>query len=236
MGRFALAPHVHLCVDDGCVVFLDLKADRYWALDAAQTAGLGDWIPGWPVPAVMDPKRLEEPSLRLGTILDTFLGRGLIVDERDGKSATPVSIATPSGELLSRPAAPRICAGALTVLAVSTVARVGLRLSAFHRVVARVGARRMTRSGQRGPLDLHRARGLTQNYTVSQLFFLSARDQCLSDSLSLIEYLAWHDIYPDWVFGVQARPFAAHCWVQHDALVFNDTAEHVRTYTPIMIV
>jgi hypothetical protein len=36
------------------------------------------------------------------------------------------------------------------------------------------------------------------------------------------------------VFGVQARPFAAHCWVQKGEVVFNDTVEHVSGYTPIM--
>ena len=58
----------------------------------------------------------------------------------------------------------------------------------------------------------------------------------LYDSLALLEYLARYGIYADWVFGVQTRPFAAHCWVQHGDIVFNDTVEHVSGYTPIMVV
>ena len=33
--------------------------------------------------------------------------------------------------------------------------------------------------------------------------------------------------FPRWVFGVRARPFVAHCWVQYEDMVFNDTVEHV---------
>src|SRR6266436_2624685 len=49
MARYALAGHVFVCVSDEHLVLLDLKEDRYWALDAAQTAGLAPLVPGWPV-------------------------------------------------------------------------------------------------------------------------------------------------------------------------------------------
>ena len=60
--------------------------------------------------------------------------------------------------------------------------------------------------------------------------------KCLHDSLALLEFLARHGIFPDWVFGVRARPFVAHCWVQYEDMVFNDTVEHVTGYIPIMVV
>ena len=63
----------------------------------------------------------------------------------------------------------------------------------------------------------------------------STREACLFNSLALIEFLAQHDCYPHWVFGVRARPFAAHCWVQLDHTVLNDGVEHVSRYTPIMV-
>jgi hypothetical protein len=69
-----------------------------------------------------------------------------------------------------------------------------------------------------------------------RIFLFSHRDRCLHDSLALLEFLARYDIFPDWAFGVRARPFVAHCWVQHGDIVFNDTVEHVAGYTPIMVV
>jgi hypothetical protein len=43
-------------------------------------------------------------------------------------------------------------------------------------------------------------------------------------------------VFPRWVFGVQSRPFAAHCWLQLGGVVLNDTVDHVKRYTPIMVV
>jgi hypothetical protein len=54
--------------------------------------------------------------------------------------------------------------------------------------------------------------------------------------LALLEFLARYEVLPRWVFGVRARPFVAHCWVQYEDIVFNDTVEHVASYTPIMVV
>ena len=51
MAQYALADHVFVCLNGEHLVLLDLKEDRYWALEAAQTAGLGALVPGWPIRA-----------------------------------------------------------------------------------------------------------------------------------------------------------------------------------------
>ena len=38
------------------------------------------------------------------------------------------------------------------------------------------------------------------------------------------------------VFGVTGDPFSAHCWVQVDELVLNDTLGNANAYTPIRTV
>ena len=63
-----------------------------------------------------------------------------------------------------------------------------------------------------------------------------AQDACLFDSLALMRFLSYYVIFPTCVIGVQTGPFGAHCWVQHDAVVFNDAPEYVRRYTPILTV
>jgi hypothetical protein len=57
---------------------------------------------------------------------------------------------------------------------------------------------------------------------------------CRFDSLALIEFLFGHGCLPQWVFGVKCEPFAAHCWVQDDNYVLNDSVEYVQRFTPIM--
>ena len=51
MPQYLLAHHVFVCVQDDHVVFLDVRKDRYFALESAKTAGLGWLVPGWPIPA-----------------------------------------------------------------------------------------------------------------------------------------------------------------------------------------
>jgi len=239
MARYALAEHVFVCVNGEHLVLLDLKEDRYWALEASQTAGLGPLVVGWPVKATASTEDADSPSPETMAAIEMLLGRGLLVDGiPPGKDATPVSAPVPKRELVSEAeAAPGPRVGSwLTFFTASAFAKLALRTWRFERVVLRVRRRKELKGPQSGPLDAERARKLVEAFARYRVFLFSSKDECLYDSLALIEFLARYGIYPDWVFGVQTRPFAAHCWVQHGDIVFNDTVEHVTGYTPIMVV
>jgi hypothetical protein len=240
MGRYSLADHVHVCVNDAHVVLLDLKQDRYWALEAAATAPLSGLVPGWPVKALdapvagsSDPEQAEQMAAGL-------LEQGILTDETTGgKDATPVRVVTPTRELLpaneSRPT--RVGAGAAgTLVAAALSAKLALRFRPFESVVHRFIERKRQAGGRMQQRDMERARERVEAYFRLRVFFFSSRSECLFDSLTLLNFLAHYGITADWVFGVQARPFAAHCWVQIDEAVLNDTVEHVSGYTPIMVV
>ena len=239
MARYALAEHVFVCVNGEHLVLLDLKEDRYWALEASQTAGLGPLVVGWPVQATASTEDADSPSPETMAAIEMLLGRGLLVDGiPPGKDATPVSAPVPKRELVSEAeAAPGPRVGSwLTFFTASAFAKLALRTWPFERVVLRVKRRKEIKGPQSGPLDAERARKLVEAFARYRVFLFSSKDECLYDSLALIEFLARYGIYPDWVFGVQTRPFAAHCWVQQGDIVFNDTVEHVTGYTPIMVV
>lgn len=57
---------------------------------------------------------------------------------------------------------------------------------------------------------------------------------CLYRAASLRAYLGQEASGVSWVFGVSTWPFAAHCWLQRDDLVLNDTLARVSRYTPIL--
>jgi hypothetical protein len=59
---------------------------------------------------------------------------------------------------------------------------------------------------------------------------------CLYDALALIEFLARRKLFPMWVFGVQAQPFGAHCWLQAGDVLLNEGTEYAAQFTPIMTV
>jgi hypothetical protein len=239
MARYALADHVFVCLNGEHLVLLDLKEDRYWALEAAQTAGLGALVDGWPVRASEPAQSAALPSPETTSAIEVLLGRGLLTEGiPPGKQATPVTAIVPMRELVSETdtsAGPRLGSW-VTFFTASAIAKLALRTWPFERVIRRVKRRKELLGRSASPLDAERARKLVEAFARYRVFLFSSKDECLYDSLALIEFLARYGIYPDWVFGVQTRPFAAHCWVQHGDIVFNDSVEHVSGYTPIMVV
>jgi hypothetical protein len=239
MARYALADHVFVCVNGEHLVVLDLKEDRYWALEASKTAGLGSLVSGWPVPASGPNESAETPSPETNAVIEVLRGRGLLAESvPPGRDATPVTANTPVQELITETETslgPRIRSW-LTFVTASGFAKFALRIWPFERVIQRVRRRKAVLSGRIPPFDVERARKLVEAFVRYRVFLFSSKNECLFDSLALLEFLSRHGIYPDWVFGVQTRPFAAHCWVQHGGIVFNDTVEHVSGYTPIMVV
>jgi Transglutaminase-like superfamily len=239
MARYALAEHVFVCLNGEHLVLLDLKEDRYWALEASKTAGLDALVDGWPAKTPDATGGAAALSPESAEAVEVLRSRGLLTDDvSSGKDATPVTATVPLRELVSEAdRAPGRGAGSwLTFFAASVLAKIALRTLPFERVILRVKRRKALTGPKSGPLDMQRARELVEAFARYRLFLFSSKGECLYDSLALLEYLARYGIYPDWVFGVQTRPFAAHCWVQHGDIVFNDTVEHVSGYTPIMVV
>ena len=239
MARYALAEHVFVCLNGEHLVLLDLKEDRYWALEASKTAGLDALVGGWPVKTPDATGCAAALSPESAEAVEVLRGRGLLTDDvSSGKDATPVTATVPLRELVSEAdRATGSGAGAwFTFFTASVSAKLVLRTLPFERAILRVKRRKARAGPESGQLDVQRARELVEAFAHYRLFLFSSKGECLYDSLALLEFLARYRIYPDWVFGVQTRPFAAHCWVQHGDIVFNDTVEHVAGYTPIMVV
>lgn len=79
---------------------------------------------------------------------------------------------------------------------------------------------------QRELIAAHRRAGIVR----------TTRGRCLSTSLALARDLARTDSHPDVVIGVALSPFKAHCWLQSGTLVLNDHPDHVRAFTPILVI
>ncbi|MCU7376170.1 lasso peptide biosynthesis B2 protein [Paucibacter sp. O1-1] len=73
-------------------------------------------------------------------------------------------------------------------------------------------------------------------YDALRPFVFTARDECLLDSLALLNFLSHEGLAPRWVLGVRTGPFAAHAWVQEGSTVLNDQHEYVRQLRPILVV
>lgn len=57
--------------------------------------------------------------------------------------------------------------------------------------------------------------------------------RCFIQSMMLMKFLAAHGVHASWVFGVRTHPFEAHCWVEWNEMVLNDTLDHSNWFSVI---
>jgi hypothetical protein len=166
-----------------------------------------------------------------------LVSKGLLADsETVGKAFAAVHVPVPTCSLLAgKPSSiPRSHPGHwASFLKASLKASAKLRLQSLERTVRGVEYRRLRRTNSSSQdhdtlCELAAIFHHLRPYYVREYL-------CRFDSLALIEFLAGYCQFPDWIFGVRSEPFGAHCWVQENDWVLNDSVEYVSQFTPIMI-
>jgi hypothetical protein len=238
-SRYAISRHVFMCVRDDDLILLDIAGDQYLALEAAQTIGLGGMVNGWPVKGAASGREVHTSVRDDQALAHDLLQRGILTaDIASGKDGAPVTVAPVVAELTADSAGRRtprpVDAIALTGSSIS--AALSLRYRPLDRVIRRVEHRKQRRAKQPDSINWDMVRRLIGAYGYLRPFLFSARNQCLFECLVLTNHFARYNFFPTWVFGVHTRPFAAHCWIQSDGVVLNDTLDHVNRYTPIMAI
>lgn len=245
MSQYLLAPHVYLCVTDDHAVLLDLKRDKYVGVGRAQMRALQQCVKGWPSSHEATGSETREPCAQPESVHKMLASGMLTTDVARGKEACPIELPQPQssleqvdltarGDLFDlRPAV--AVRDVLNFILACASARLSLRLRSIASVVSRAASRKRRRAPS-ATFDMRSARAKVAAYVHLRPLLFTAKDACLFDALALTNFLARYGIFATWVFGVQTGPFAAHCWVQHDEVVLNDTPENVRRYTPILAI
>ena len=218
MYRLATNPGVSFGWVEGRVVFLDTGRDRYAALPADLERGFADIV------ALGGQVEPQAPTTR--RLLDT----GLFHLGTGSQMLRPLNRALPSHGL--EHARRRLSA---------------IDLAQVWRLVAE--ARRMVRTRPFASMfndpaiDRHH---LTAAKPIAALAELARRfnharalvpiaPNCLSDSLALRHWLARRGHRCDLVVAARLEPFAAHCWIEAQGIVLNDTPERIATFVPIAV-
>lgn len=237
-----LAPHMRVCTLDALSILLDLRRGRYLGLGAEQSRHLSEWVQDWP--SDEHASSPESPCDLPPAYVTRLLNRGVLTTEAPSQT--------------NRVRLPAAC-HSLDTRDLSTELQVSPgRVASFVRAAASATLWLRCRSLQaiaahlervRGSRTRTRAEGASTSLNGQAAMFVSvatfdmlrplaftSRDRCLFDSLALMNLLHLDGLDARWVIGVKDRPFAAHAWVQQDDLVLNDLHEHVRRFTPILIV
>lgn len=231
--RYRLPQQVFFCTTGTHCVFLDVDRDLYVAVHKISIDAIRPWL-STPYDRSNSTTPQEIPSAAASFAHD-LVTRGLLtIDQSTGKSFEPAAVPTPrSMEVAQQP-----------------LMRNAMRFKRFYEA-CRAADQRLEREGVRDAIDFVRRRkaarlkaapvrrtrllSLVSTFKALRLFYPRPY-LCLFDSLALMEFLATYSIFPTWVFGVHGEPFHAHCWVQHDDLLLDDSLYRIARLTPIMTV
>lgn len=231
---YLMSESVYLAFLADCTVMLHRGV--YHMFGPAETRALALGVQGWPRPSAD-----SAPCRRQSEFLERLAARRVLTkDSSCGRSATAVSIETPTRSLLDhdldwdRPAITGAHLGRFLLALLKC--RVRQTQRPLESLAQWVTVRRaQAGSASDNHADMHR---LVHIFRRLRPLISSTRDRCVPDALGLIEFLALSgaDISGvRWVVGVRARPWGAHCWVQQNEVVVNDTCERVMQYAPILI-
>jgi hypothetical protein len=236
-----LREDVYFCLAQGYGVFLDLERDKYSAVVFPSNKDAHAEAAGAAAPAAADLVAM------LSTQRDTLIEAGLLTT--DARGARPIGGAPiqaveshafwPDDQRafgLAGPAAEGLRIGLADLrdfFFASWKASQYLRTRHISTIVGAVRRRKAQTGAQ--ATDWSELRRSTAIFRRLRPWY-PRKYLCLYDSLALIEFLARRRLHPLWVFAVQAQPFGAHCWVQHEGLLLNEGTEYAGQFTPIMAV
>lgn len=168
-----------------------------------------------------------------------LLHSGLLVEldkAREAKAATPVTASHLAGEICLPSLAPRATLRphhVRNVARASITAMTTLKWRGLASVIARMRHQNQSHGAAEAP-DREALSQLVCTFALLRPFFFASRDRCLLTAFALSEFLSRYRVRAQCVIGVHARPFGAHCWLEHENFVLNDTVERVRRYAPIL--
>jgi len=239
MPEYCLSQHVHFCRTEDGLVLLDLKRARYLGIPAEQQrllrSAVRDWREANDAADDAGPPPVEQPV----ELLASFVQSGLLTADTTQGANAKKAPCKPGTQAISFAETVRseIRSAHVFCLARACLTTIyKLRRRSLESIVHAVQHRKARHSGAASPGDAATIRALSALFCHLRPLVFTARDQCLLDSLILVEFLAAYGKYPTWVVGVKTQPFAAHSWVQHEDLVLNDTVEHVQAHVPILSV
>jgi hypothetical protein len=220
----ALNAGVTYCVIDDNVVFLNAGSNRYDLLPAPHGREFCRLLAG------------GVPSGQSERILERLDSAGLV--DRDGEDtgrepAPDNGLRLVTGDLADERIEKPPLGLIVAAVAVEVQWRRALRRRSLLQLVGRI-ADMKRHNGPASPNDVSgRLGSLTAAFARSALL-LGMSDRCLPRSLAYADLCLRSATEVDLIFGVKLFPFQAHCWVQREDTVLNDSLESVRPYTPIL--
>lgn len=223
-----LGQNIHFCNLDGIFIFLDVASDKYFYLTDRQS----EWFR-----ELLEPVLHGTPSRGARNLLEHICRDSKCSPETlHGSLLVPSELPNAHGSILDR--------DTNRGFAVSTLLKFVESLYRCHLLWRRHELEEIRNTTLRWkarvrishpPPPIDRVARLTEEFHAITPFFVSTHDACLFRSLLLFRYLTAFNVCPDLVIGVRTSPFSAHCWIQYDGLLLNESYDRASEFKPIMV-
>jgi hypothetical protein len=240
MDRSWIAEHVYVSVGKGAV-FLDVRRDLYFEVEATQIRNFGAVVVGWPIHNNGSAAQATIAVTEVCEMVNSLITEGLLTrDPAHGKRVTEIRLACPKRPIIAdsdlqapvvirfRHIANFLRAYLMTLLT--------LRLISLSCALERLTAISARQGFKPTPSNLDEARELVSIFKRLRLLTYTAKSKCLFDSIAMLRFLSAYKIFPTLVIGVQTSPFLAHCWLQEGDIAFNCEPTDTENYSPILTI
>ncbi|MGJ4728766.1 lasso peptide biosynthesis B2 protein [Luteimonas sp. SDU101] len=224
----SLPDDMSFCDVFGRLVFLDVAGDRYFQLPPELERAFRSYMTG---------------GIEQDGDIDRLTELGVLAEPASHSCRLSAAHATEAARsAMERPRIQGDPLGTTVLLEVfATIVRTqfDLRTTTLKKVLDRLAQYRCHHAPT---LESHaKMTGDRQTSIAAAVFrrsraFVPIQPRCLLDSVALVRFLSARHCHANIVFGVTRDPFSAHCWVQSNDEVLNDSVGNVRTYTPIRII
>lgn len=239
---YYIPAHVHFAIEADTVVFMNLRTDQYSMLlgEKAQTfqSLLSDPTDGTVRTLTLGQRGDGDSNAREQALLAELQECRLVASEGPAvRTCQPIILPHPDTALLEPETLDSPVYGAQDIwrlLRSCVIATGSLSCLGLERTLLNITHRREL-ANTSGQFPWPEARRLVRVYNRLRPLF-PKNYVCLFDSVALLEFLAQYDCLPYLIFAATLEPWEAHCWVQYEAVSFNEDAERARTYLPILAV
>lgn len=234
-----LKTDVFACLTGGHLVLLDARNDKYLCIERVRTRH-SSLLPDKPSGSRDDEltASAEIESLLATSAKELIAANVVTMAAREGKPPGQTTTLRPKVGIQQAARRPRVHVTPLDLVRFvcsMTVTSIRLRTGGIQGIFASLTEMRARRQ------PIHFGDSIESFHRVVAVFnalrpFYPAAFVCLFDSLGLLHMMARYGLYPTLVLGVRTEPWSAHCWLQVNDVVLNDTLQRVSTHTPILAI
>jgi len=229
--RYFLAQHIYYSNVDGHFIVLDLRKNKYLLLGEEEKLVFG---------ALFENEAAHETPDLERSIMALVQKRILTDNPNEGKPYIPPVLAPVTRDMHGYPfdGIPQIRASHVyRCFKAVLYTKVVWWFNSMERVIRKLKKRKERHLAKHPPkVNFEQTRELVEIFRTLRVLFYTAREECLFDSLALVNFLGYYAIYPQMIFGVKMGPFGAHAWVQDGNISYNCKVSQADDFKPIMVV